>query len=264
MTLRMRCLHWTNYQQFTRSDCFFAVARPDKGKNYSTMKGFYGSILFFVFLLCVFFGCDESMKIADDIITSEQITEDINEPIDTEPEPVVYEQSEDTVSEKEYVNFGGIIAERIKLEGEYFTVFQNKFSEISIIDGTITFYALTDAYGRPSNLRINDPLNILYEGQWKEGEWLAMIYTSLDFDVYSNRTTEIFLSGPSPYIAGWWIDPRPVHEGRYQYLAALFDIPVEILLNGPSDKRQEPTDEWLVSLLNEDFPDVIKVSPDKR
>ena len=77
----------------------------------------------------------------------------------------------------------------------------------------------------------NDPLSPIDPEQWKEGEWFVMIHIALDFDVYSIRTVEVFISGvPSPYIASWWIDPRPVHDGQYQYLAALFDIPVEILL----------------------------------
>ena len=135
-----------------------------------------------------------------------------------------------THCEKEYVNFGGIIAERVRLEGEHWTI--DRY--VDIVDG----------------IMLVEGRNHVAAFGLKEGEWLVTL------------NSEVSLG---------WIDPRPIpdtaivnNDQVFQWTAETIGVPVKILLKGPSDKLQEPTDEWLVSLLNENSTEVIKVSPDGR
>lgn len=109
----------------------------------------------------------------------------------------------------------------------------------------------------------NQMFNIGWKGNpiWKDGEWLVLLLIA-DFHESINRTSGIAAPAIPIHFADIWVDPRPVNEEHYQYITALLDIPIEVLLSGPSDKLQEPTDEWIISLLNKDFTDVVKISPD--
>ena len=182
------------------------------------MKNFPLLLLMLCIVVC--HACEEGQVIdnmVDDVITTEQ------------PVPEVLPERE-IDPEKEYVNFGGIIAERVRLEGEHLTI--DRY--VDIVDGVML------VEGR----------NHVAAFGLKEGEWLVTL------------NSEVSLG---------WIDPRPIpdiaianNNQVFQWTAETIGVSVEILLKGPSDKLQEPTDEWLVSLLNENSTEIIKVSPDGR